>query len=465
MAQLVIREGVKGGFEARGAALDLWRYRGFECVLAGPAETGKTWSCCQKVDAMLWKYPGAQGVMLRKVYGSLIGSAMQTYKRIIGFDSGHCPIKAYGGEKPEWFDYPNGSRLWVIGLDNPGKALSSERDFFYVNQAEELSLDDWQTLVTRCTGRGSVMPYTQILGDCNPGPPTHWILQRESLKVLHSRHEDNPTLYDDGGQITEQGKKSLSILDSLTGVLYQRLRLGKWVKAEGAVYEQFLPAEHVLSRQQLIAKGVFNQDGTLNWNKVKRVEGAQDWGYSNPGVMLLAAIDGDGRRYVFYEVYYSRKLIEWWCDKLVTLVKRWGMTKIACDPAEPAFIRAYREALSRAGIQCEVIEAENAILSGIQTVQGLLCKQPDDTYGLYFFADMLEDRDEELVKQKQPTTTLQELDLYAYPKGADGKPVKELPVDMFNHGADTLRYLCAKSGSEPASVARVNSRPIGRRFN
>jgi hypothetical protein len=31
--------------------------------------------------------------------------------------------------------------------------------------------------------------------------------------------------------------------------------------------------------------------------------------------------------------------------------------------------------------------------------------------------------------------------MYVYPEGVDGKPVKEEPVDMYNHGMDALRYM------------------------
>jgi hypothetical protein len=34
--------------------------------------------------------------------------------------------------------------------------------------------------------------------------------------------------------------------------------------------------------------------------------------------------------------------------------------------------------------------------------------------------------------------------VYAWPKGSDGKPLKEVPVDADNHGMDALRYLVAE---------------------
>ena len=239
-----LRPDAPGGFAPRGAVKELWRSRDPETMIAGPAETGKTFGCLHWLDACLWKYPGAQGAMVRKTYNSAIASVVQTYERkVLGANS---PVHAYGGDRPQWYDYPNGSRLWVGGMDNPGKVLSSERDIIYANQAEELTLDDWETLRTRATGRAGNMPYARSVGDCNPGPPQHWILERERagrLTVLHSQHQDNPTLYDDAGGLTAQGVATMAVLDSLTGVRYQRLRMGLWVSAEGTVYE--LKDEHL----------------------------------------------------------------------------------------------------------------------------------------------------------------------------------------------------------------------------
>jgi len=99
------------------------------------------------------------------------------------------PCVPYGGDnRPERFMYSNGSVIWVAGLDKASKILSSEFDIIAVNQTEELSLVDWETLTTRTTGRAGNMPYSQTIGDANPGPPTHWIRNRPSLTLFESTH-------------------------------------------------------------------------------------------------------------------------------------------------------------------------------------------------------------------------------------------------------------------------------------
>jgi hypothetical protein len=417
-----LKPGEQGGYAPRGAARRLWQTRDFETVLGGPAETGKTFGCLQYADALLWKYPGAQGVMCRKTYAALIGSAVRTYLRILGPDT---PVAAYGGEKPQWFDYPNGSRLWCAGLDKAGKALSTERDFIYVNQAEELTLGDWETLTTRCTGRGAVMPYTRAFGDCNPGPPQHWIKQRAAsgrLLLIESRHEDNPTLYDEAGGLTAQGRRTMGILDALTGVRKLRLRFGKWAATEGAVYDEFDTAVHVVDPFPIPA----------DWRRVRSI----DFGYTNPFVCQWWAIDGDGRMYLYRERYRTKTLVEDHAKAILALSggERFEAT-VADHDAED------RATLHRHGV--ETMPAWKSIRAGIDAVLGRLRRAGDGRPRLFVFRGANADRDESLSDRKLPAGTEEEFGDYAWPKGTDGKPVKELPVGVNDHGMDAMRYAVA----------------------
>ena len=159
-----------------GAARDFIFYKGHEAILSGPFETGKTLAALTKLHLLMIKYPGARGLMVRRTYKSLITSAVETYeKKVLPYPPGHpkCPIRAFGAVMPQWYGYPNGSRIIIGGLDNPDKFLSAEFDFIYVNQAEEIPLSTWETLSARATGRAENAPYDQIFGDCNPSTPYH----------------------------------------------------------------------------------------------------------------------------------------------------------------------------------------------------------------------------------------------------------------------------------------------------
>jgi phage terminase large subunit len=409
-------EGDRAGFSPRGGALDLWRCRDHEVMLSGPAETGKTYSCLQKLNALAWKYPGSQSVVIRKTLSSLYTSVLKTYKNVLGAGS---PVVFYGGEKPEWADYPNGSRVYFAGMDNATKALSSERDFIYVNQSEELTVEDWETLTTRCTGRAANAPYAQIFGDCNPGPPTHWILHRPSLKVFESRHEHNPTLFDEAGNITPRGAKSLAVLDRLTGVRKQRLRYGRWVQAEGAVYEAWDRAVHLIPGGD---------------RRFPRYVASVDWGFTAPGCLQLWGVDGDRRMYLCREYYRTRRLIGWWVERAREIHKAFRPEVFACDPAEPGFIQEFQAA------KLPAIGAFNDIELGIQAVMDRLSPAEDGSPRLFVLKDSLVDRDEDLFATKKPTCLADEMELYMWQKSVDGRPVKERPVDDNNHAADCGRY-------------------------
>ena len=418
--------------ELRGDAVKLWDSIDHEVILSGPAETGKTYTALHKLNMLMWKYPGAQAAIVRKTYQSMHGTVLQTYRRILGRDT---PVHAYGGEKPEWFDYPNGSRVFIGGMDNSQKVLSSERDIIYVNQAEELELDDHETLTTRCTGRGGVMPFAQIFGDCNPGPANHWILQRPTVRLLNSRHEDNPTLYDRAGNQTEQGKRTMAILDALTGTRYKRLRLGLWVGAEGMVYETWDRSVHVVNRADLVQWGVLTPEGRFNRSVIRDVYGGQDWGFTNPGVLHVWGRDSDGRVYLVHEVYRSQQLIDWWIEQARAAQDFYGFSRMFCDPSEPAYI----EQMRRAGLPAE--EAQNAVAPGIQAVQNRLPTQPDGRPRLYVLGDALSERDPLLDAHKKPSGFIEEVDGYVWQKATAGRPQKEEPVKENDHGCDTVRYV------------------------
>lgn len=224
----------------------------FERMLSGPAETGKTLACLWLLNKLAWEHPGLQAAIVRKTYKSMPGTVLETFeKKILSYPpmSRHSPVKAFGGKRPERYIYPNGSTIWLGGMDNPDRILSAERDVIYVNQSEELALEEWETLLTRATGRAGHIDRPFVMGDCNPAWGTHWILNRSSggtLERIDSRHEDNPVLFNqETGELTEQGQRTLGVLDTLSGVRYKRLRLGQWItEMEGALWTRDLIEAH-----------------------------------------------------------------------------------------------------------------------------------------------------------------------------------------------------------------------------
>jgi PBSX family phage terminase large subunit len=272
-----------------GSLRDLWAYQGREVLVSGPAGTGKSRGGLEKLHACAAsQFPGMRGLICRKVRASLTQTALVTFeKKVLPERSG-----VHFHHEDQEYRYPNGSVIAVGGLDDPEKIKSSDYDLIYVQEATELEQTDWEIAVSRL--RNGVMPYQQLLADCNPGPPDHWLKQRcdrSEVKLIESTHQDNPTLWDRVRQCwTAFGKTYIAALDSLTGYLYKRLRLGLWVAAEGMYFEEWDPEVHTCK--------AFDPDPS--WPRWLAV----DYGFADPFCCLwFARVPKDGTIYVYRELY------------------------------------------------------------------------------------------------------------------------------------------------------------------
>ena len=233
-------------YEPRGSAIDVLGSAKPEALISGPAGTGKSRACLEKLNYCALQYPGSRHLILRQARTSLSDTGLVTFERdVLGFDN---PLIMDGPQRP-WrksYRYDNGSEIIVGGLDKPGKVLSSEYDTIFIQQAEEVSLKGWEILTTRL--RNAKMPFQQLLADCNPQHPSHWLRRRTMsgvVEYIESSHKDNPLLWD-GEDWTDEGKRYLSTLDRLTGSTKLRLRYGRWIAPEGQIYSVFDEEKHVV---------------------------------------------------------------------------------------------------------------------------------------------------------------------------------------------------------------------------
>jgi phage terminase large subunit len=395
-------------FEVFGGVREFVNYRGPEAIVHGPAETGKTIGALYKLHICADTYPNASIVIARKTLSSTYSTVLQTFQNKVLRD---LPgVDPYGGSKPEWFDYPNGSRIWMAGLDKSSKILSAEHDVIYVNQAEELTLDDWETLTTRTTGRAGNMPYSQTIGDANPAWPLHWMYHRRSLRLFYSYHRENPALYDpETGEITEQGRLTMIVLEALTGLRRTRLLDGKPAQAEGVIYEGWNPAIHLLYSAPPLSRHI----------------ASQDWGYVNPGALGVWGIDGDDNMFLRAQIYRTRKNIDWWTERALELQREFGKFEaVACDPSRPEYIEEYRQA----GLNA--VAAGNQVLPGIDKVQQRLA-----ALRLFIVRDCSRYIDSGLKAEHKPCRTEDEFPSYIW-----ASTTKEQPVKEDDHGMDMVRY-------------------------
>ncbi|MGW2720841.1 phage terminase large subunit [Streptomyces sp. NPDC001492] len=423
-------------YEPRGAAQQLFKCRDSEVFMAGPAGTGKSLACLFRLHLIALHNADMRGLIFRKTAVSLGSTTLVTWeKKVIADALARGIVKWFGGSAREapGYRYSNGAKIDVAGMDRPEKIMSAEYDLVFGDEATELTLNDWESVGTRL--RNGKLSWQQQMGACNPAHPTHWIKQRcdqGQAKMLVSRHRDNPAYVNADGSLTEVGQAYMAKLDALTGVRKSRLRDGTWAAAEGLIYEGFDEAVHLVDQFTI----------PLQWTRWITV----DFGFTNPMVMQWWAEDGDGRLFLYRELYHTRRLVEDMArqarDLMIWPSGQWREPRprgVICD--HDAEDRATLEKHLGMGTSA----AHKSVSDGIQAVQSRLKVQPDGRPRLFIVRGALVERDAELDGAKKPACTEEELTGYVWAvKPGNSGGLKEEPLKENDHGMDALRYMVAE---------------------
>lgn len=199
---------------------------------------------------------------------------------------------------------------------------------------------------------------------------------------------------------------------------------GLFVAFEGLIYHLFDRKKHV--------RGSGFPD-----HYVRIVVGV-DWGYTNPGVMIVVGFDGDGRAYVLEEVYKRRTRIEEWALEASRLRNKWGVETFYCDPSEPEYIRALN---ARPGV--EAVQADNRVNPGIQAVQARLVVREDNRPRLRI--------------HPEAGNVITEFEQYQWATNRDGT-MRDVVNKVNDHAMDALRYaIMGQYNSSDDDVVRGRS--------
>jgi PBSX family phage terminase large subunit len=429
-------------FRPRGAAIELMKYRGDECLISGPAGTGKSRAALEKLHLMCLLTPGVKALIVRKTAVSLAASAVATYERDVAAQALlDGTVTFFGGSQrePPQYRYSNGSSIALGGMDNPLKIMSTERDVVFAQEATELTVDDWEMITTRL--RNGAISFQQIIADCNPQEPTHWLkLRCEAGKtlMLHSRHEDNPRYFHEDGTLTEEGASYIAKLDALTGVRYLRLRKGIWAAAEGVIYEEYDPAVHLIGRFEI------PEDWPRFWSV--------DFGYVHPFVWQDWATDPDGKAILVHEIFRTQRLVEDHARDIRALCGLGPIDPLTGRPhpyagpevtgwraKRPRIILCDHDAEDRATLERHLgwptRPADKNVKDGLQTTAARFRLAGNGRARLGFMRDAVVKRDQLLADARRPTCTVEELPAYVWNDKGKDEPNKDM-----DDGMDALRY-------------------------
>jgi phage terminase large subunit len=381
----------------------------------GGRGSGKTRGLAAKI-AKRAKVPGAREGLFRQ---RLIDLRTTTLRSLLEGDGHAPPILLPGSyhhnQQLKTIKLHNGGEIVYNGMDqgDVGRQMGSTGRGSSMNLSGA-AFDEWVEMTEAAVVQVAMSVRLQIpglplqrYGACNPGPPAHWIAKRFGLSPGGTPKAGHERIMAPAWNNWHNPPEYLDELKGLEGVARERYWLGKWVGADGLVYDRWDRQVHVVE----------------NTAPPKRVVLGVDDGYNDPFVCLRVHVDPDGRAHIASEVYES-KLIE--SEKLARVREMLGADKDApvyCDSASPALIERFRREGINA-IPCK--KGPDSVVAGISIVQKRLVDAGD---GL-----------PRLTVDPCCTNTIREFESYEW-KPAEGG-LKDKPREGNDHAMDSARYIC-----------------------
>lgn len=350
-------------------------------LVEGAAGGGKSFALAHFVYRLCREYPGTNILVLRDKRVDLTTSWMKTWEEEIldpddpydafilkgpsreGRRSYKCPPCPVTGLQSE---------ITIGGLNMWERYRSTQFDVIHLVEGSEASKANIQGIfraMRKQKKRGftrRALKYVQripkrfVMIDTNPDAEEHHLnvaAKAGKFRRIKVTIHDNPLFWNrHKDEPTRDGADYLDLLEQGTdGYVYERLVLGIWSTAQGAMFEMWDPRVHCF-QARLIWDGSdwplleFERDHPLMGESVELVDiiGAIDWGTRNAGALLVFGVDREARMYLLHEVYHAEKDIDWWAKEAVDAWLTYRVTKIVCDTDKPDNISTLNKAMHRA---------------------------------------------------------------------------------------------------------------------
>lgn len=271
-----------------------------------------------------------------------------------------------------------------------------------------------ESFVNQATGRCSV-DGSKFWFNCNPANPMHWFKVNWIDPIKAEKEEKHKNLLylhfmmDDNLSLTEEIKQRYRSM--YVGVFYSRYILGKWVSADGLIYDMF--TEENIVKDKDVPVGMIHHPGTRRYVAI-------DYGTSNACAFLDIYDDGQ-RIWVLYEYYYSgkekgkQKTDSEYADDLIAF----GGAEVLYNILDPSAL-SFKTELRKRGLR--VKDADNEVLDGIRVTATLFATR-------------------RLVVHERCKRLIAELQGYIWDEKAQQRGVEQ-PVKVNDHACDALRYFC-----------------------
>jgi PBSX family phage terminase large subunit len=301
-------------------------------------------------------------------------------------------------------------RLFIVGAKNKDairRVRGSTLMIAYIDEVTLIPQDVFDELVGRLSYKESI-----CLSTTNPDHPKHWLLKEyvEHPKKMEDWSRHKFTL-DDNIALSEDYKERLKRQYMGIPARYQRMILGRWVIADGVIYQVFDTKKHVLKKNNL--------------GKARRYKVACDYGDQNATVFLLIGEYRDKKNRKVYlvekEYYYSgrdtkisKTVTQFVDDFEAWLPKDVRISEIIIDPSAKALAREFEAR------RFMVTKAKNNVLEGIGETANLI-------YNDQFYV------------MDHCTNTINEFGIYVWDPKAAARG-EDAPLKDNDHCLDAARY-------------------------
>ena len=353
-------------------------------VHQGGTRSGKTFAACQYLTYLLTtsKEPLVISI-IRKTLPALKGSVLRDFILILQqtglyFEGTHNKAEntfIYGQHTVEF-----------LSVDEPQKIRGRKRNIAFLNEANELNIEDFRQINMRCTDF--------LILDFNPSDPVHWIydeiIPREDCDTWITTYKDNKFLSKDLVFEIERMKER--------DPDYWRV----YGEGQKAVYS---------------ARQIFNNWNFIPYDEFPEFDPAAeaviglDFGFSNDESAATLIFKKNDKLFI-HELLYKKGMTN---SDLVEYFKKLGYEDVLfyADAAEPKSI----EQIKRDGLLIKpAIKGQGSINAGIS-----LLKEFD------------------IYVSKESKNIIKEYNNYYWEELKDGTIVNK-PKDKFNHAMDSIRY-------------------------
>jgi len=283
------------------------------------------------------------------------------------------------------YTFANGSYIEFFSADVDSKLRGARRDRLYMNEANNMSFHAYTELAMRTkqsvfldwNPTNEFWFHTELMGDSN-------------VDFITLTYKDNEAAPESAVDFIERAKTK-GLTSAYWDNWYKVYGLGQLGSLEGVIFNNWKQIDTIPDTAKLLGYGM-------------------DFGYTADPTSVIALYKHDNQ-YILHEVIYQTGLTN--RDIYNLLPDKKGF--YVADSAEPkSIVELQRMGLTVIGAE----KGKDSIIHGIQLMQ-----------------------QEEFLVTSQSINLIKELRNYSWDKDRNGQTIANKPIDAFNHGIDSSRYI------------------------